>query len=98
MRIIGKTYIPVDDKMIPRRASLISSHVTYKIKIEEDRRRRLKSKIFPHGNRDQMKDDIKKNSVTAEFYVIRLILAIVTFLSLRRSIIDIRGDYMKNGP
>lgn len=45
-----------------------------------------------------MKDDVRKDSVTAQFDVIRLMLTLVTFMSLRLGLVDISGAYMQSGP
>lgn len=45
-----------------------------------------------------MKDDIRKHSATAEFHVIRLLLAIATRLYMRLVVIDISGAYIHSGP
>lgn len=58
----------------------------------------LKARICPHGNRDVEKDYVRKDSATAQYDVILLILAIVTFLPFRLGLVDIKGAYLQSGP
>lgn len=39
----------------------------------------------------KMKDDVRKDSATAQFDIIRLLLAIVTFLPMRLGDVDVSG-------
>lgn len=50
---------------IPPNANVISSHTIYKIKTEENNQLRLKARIAPHGNEDNMKDQLKQTVVCA---------------------------------
>lgn len=91
-------YYEVEESVVPRNANVISSHVVYKIKTEESGRHRLKARIVPHGNKDRMKDQVRKDSATAQFNIIRLMLAISSFFPMRLGVIDISGAYMQSGP
>lgn len=94
----SEAYHEVDERDIHKGANIISSHVVYKIKTDEAGRHRLKARICPHGNKDAMKDEIRKDSATAQFNVIRLMLAMATFFPMRLGVIDISGAYMQSGP
>lgn len=94
----AEAYLEVDENSIPRNSNIISSHVVYKVKTEEEGHHRLKARICPHGNRDHLKDDVRKDSATAQFHVIRLLLAIATTLHFLLGVIDISGAYMQSGP
>lgn len=76
----SEAYGEVSEKNLPLGANVISSHVVYKLKPEENYNMRLKARICPQGNRERMKDEVRKDSTTAHFDVIRLMLAIVTLL------------------
>ena len=91
-------YEVIDDSILPLRANVISSHVIYKVKTSEDGSHTLKARIVPHGNKDVYKDDIRKDSSTAQFDVIRILLAAVTFLGMRLAMADIKGAYLQSGP
>lgn len=58
----------------------------------------MKARIVPHGNRDDEKDNIRKDSSTAQLFVIRLLLSLVTFLCFRLATADIKGAYLQSGP
>lgn len=45
-----------------------------------------------------MRNSVRKDSATAQFDVIRMILTIVTFLPVRLGLVDISGAYMQSGP
>lgn len=91
-------YFEVKESTIPEDANVINSHVIYKLKMGETGTMRMKARICPHGNRDDQKDQIRKDSATAQFDVIRLLLAIVTLLPMRLGVLDISGAYMQSGP
>lgn len=67
-------YEVVEEKYVPKKANVITSHTVYKVKVDEDKNMKMKSRICPHGNRDREKVNIRKGSSTAQFNVIRLLL------------------------
>lgn len=79
-------------------ANLSTSHVVYKLQSDEEGNKVQKARIVPHGNHDGEKDEIRKDSSTAQFFVIRILLFIVTFLGVRLGMADINGAYLKSGP
>lgn len=91
-------YDEVDESSIPMNANVISSHVVYKTKTDEHGSHTLKARIVPHGNRDTEKDNIRKDSSTAQFDVIRMLLAVCSFVGLRLAMADIKGAYLQSGP
>lgn len=58
----------------------------------------MAARICPHGNRDDMKVEIRKDSGTAQFDEIGLLLAISTLLPMSIGVIDISGSYKQSGP
>lgn len=77
---------------------MITSNVIYKVKTGEDGENSMKARMCPHGNKDKMRHEVKRDSATAQFDAIRLLLAITTFLNMRLGVIDISGAYMKRWP
>ena len=63
---------------------------------EEDKRR-LKCRMVPHRNPDRDKDSVRKDSATAQFPVIRLVLSIAAVLNMVIATIDIKGAYLQGG-
>lgn len=88
-------YTKVDEIAVPRHANVISSHVIYKIKSGEDGSKSLRATICPHGNRDAMKDEVRKDSATAQFEIMRLMLSLSTFAPMKLGLIDVSGACMQ---
>ena len=91
-------YTEVLDRNISRNANVISSHVVYKLKTDEIGTRRLKARIVPHGNHDDEKDFVRKDSSNAPLFVVRILLSLVTFLGFRIATADIKGAFLQSGP
>lgn len=76
-------YMEVPDHEVPRDAKIITSHVIYKLKTNEDGSRKLKARIVPHGNHDDLKEDIRSDSSNAPLFVVQILLSLCTFLGFR---------------
>lgn len=83
---------------IPESANIIRSHVVYKVKTDEEGKRKMKARLCPHGNEDNNKNDIRKDSANAQLSIIRLLLSITTFLGFSIITSDIKGAYLQSGP
>lgn len=57
----------------------------------------MKSRLVPHGNRDFQKENIRKDSLTAQFAVILLLFSLITFLKCRLGHADVKGVYLQSG-
>lgn len=86
--------IEVNEQDVSKNANVTRSYVVYKIKTAEDGIRRLKTRIVPHGNHDDEKDDIRKDSLNAPLFVIRLLLSLAMFFSFRIGTVDINGSIL----
>lgn len=91
-------YKPVREDEVAKDANVVRSHVVYKVKTNEDGERALKARICPHGNEDDDKDEVRKDSANAQLAVIRLMLSLVTFLGFHIKTADIKGAYLQSGP
>ena len=91
-------YEEVKETDVPRNANVISSHIVYALKSEENNTKRLKARLCPHGNRDQEKGNIRTDSSNAQFMVIRLLISLSTILNFTIGCVDIQGAYMQSGP
>lgn len=87
-----------EEELVPSNTNVISSHVVYRIKENEDGSRKLKARLVPHGNRDVERNSIRKDSSIAQFEVIRFLLFTVTPLGFWFSMADIQGAYLQSGP
>jgi hypothetical protein len=75
----------------------LSTHSFHKIKFE-DGSYKLKCRLVPHGNEDEEKDALRKDSSTAKSSVIRLILAIAMLHKFSVGLIDVVSAYLQSGP
>ena len=91
-------YDEIADQQVPRYANVITSHVVYKLKTDENGNRKLKARIVPHGNHDDEKDNVRKDSSNAPLFVVRLLLSLATFLGFRIGTADIKGAFLQSGP
>ena len=94
----AEAYTTVADIDVPRHANVITSHVVYKIKTDEDGRRAMKARIVPHGNHDDQKDEVPKDSSNAPLFIVRLLLSLVSFLGFRVGTADIKIAFLQSGP
>lgn len=58
---------------------------------------RLKSRLCPNGNRDNMKDNLRKYSSTAPFYIIRVLVSLSVAMGLNLGFVDNKGVYLQSG-
>lgn len=94
----SSAYAEVDRREVPRDANVISSHWVYKIKKATNGTLRLKGRLVLHGNRDDEKDVIRKDSAAADMLIVRIVIAIGTLLGFSFASTDIKGAYMQSGP
>lgn len=93
-----EAYEEVDIRRLPSRRNLISSHHFFQIKKDGDGDNlKLKCRLVPHGNRDRDKDSVRKDSSSAQFIVIRVVLSILVLLGFSFGSIDIKSAYLQGG-
>lgn len=80
-----------------RKFIVISSHVAYKVNTSEEGKKKQKARIGTHGNRDEMKDGVRKDSGTAQLSVIRLMISMDTWMSFKIGLVDFSGAHMESG-
>ncbi len=56
---------------------------------------KLKCPIVPHGNKDDLKGEIRSDSSTAQFPIIRTVLSIAAFQNLRIATLEIYKAYLQ---
>lgn len=71
----------VQRRQLPRDANIVSSHVVYKIKVEDDDSLRLKARIAPHGNEDSDTKNPRLDCCTCAPIGVR---AVTTVAAIRR--------------
>lgn len=58
-----EAYEEVPETEIPGHGSSITSHVIYKMKTDENGFHTMKARIFPHGNKERMKNEVIKRTL-----------------------------------
>lgn len=92
-----KAYDEVMYIEVPRRSNVFSSHFVMKIKVEEEGKMRLKARLCPHVNRGIMKDEVIKDSATAQLDTIRLTLSMSDTMGIRIGCVDVKEAYLQSG-
>lgn len=82
---------------VPENANVISSHVLYKININDDKSLKLKARIAPHGNEDCMKDDLKSACSMCSSVGLRILLLTASLQKWRLSKIDVKSASLQTG-
>lgn len=83
---------------VSKNAKLITSHHFFQVKPEgEHRKLRSKCRMVPHGNKDQDKELIRKDSATTQFPIIRLVLSLAAILQMSIASIHITKAYLQSG-
>lgn len=77
---------------------MIGSQIIQIVKNKEGRNRRLKIRLFPHGNRSWEKGQIRSDCAHGRFDVVRLMLYVSNVLRLTLGCSDVQGAYLQSGP
>lgn len=83
--------------VVPKNANIITSHVIYKVKPNDDGSLKMKARIAPHGNKDKDRSDLKTDSATCPPTGIRVLLSIATFMKWPITKIDFTSAYLQTG-
>lgn len=86
----------VNESELDKHANIIGAHFVFKVK-KEEKGKRLKARLCPHGNRDKMKYLIRSDTASVQFDSIRLLLSLAAFRGFRLGCIDIKKAYMQSG-
>lgn len=77
-------------------STVINSHRVYTIKDSETGTLKEKGPKYMHANGDEMKVGLRKDSGTAQFFNIWLMVYIATCMNAKRGLVDITGAYIKS--
>lgn len=91
-------YEEVLEHDLPQKANLISSHILFRVKTNDDGSLRLKGRIVVHGNRDDEKKTVRSDSAAADMMIVRLVASLAAILGFELGTADIKGAYMQSGP
>lgn len=79
-------------------ANVISSHVVFKVKTNDDGSLELKGRVVVHGNRDSEKDSVRSDRAAADMMIVRTVISLASILGFELATADIKGAYMQSGP
>ena len=82
---------------VPENENVITSHVLYKVKDCDDRKRLMKARIAPHGNKDSEKDGLKTDSTSCPPTGIRALLSNATIHKWPLAKIDFKSAFLQTG-
>lgn len=91
-------YSEVMESDLPNNANVISSHVVFKVKTQDDESLRMKARIVVHGNRDADKDSVRSDCASADMMLVRMVISLTTIMGFNLASADIKGAYMQSGP
>lgn len=92
-----KNISPCMKRKFPGLIKSLEHPFVFKVKEEKDGKRQEKARLCPHGIKDEMKDDFRKNSDASQFTIIRLMISLVVILDFLIGDIDVKGAYHKRG-
>lgn len=81
---------------IPKDADIITSHVLYKVKQRDDGTKMVKARIAPHGNEDDMKEELKKDSATCTPVRMRILQSISVIKGWLLCKIDFQSAFLQS--
>lgn len=82
---------------IPAGANVITSHVIYKVKTNDDGSLKMKELIAPHGNKDIDKDKLKTNSAACPPVGIRILLSLASVFKWCLAKVDFTSAFLQTG-
>ena len=92
-----KTVRPVPHNKIPPGSNIISSHTLYKLKQNDDGSLKLKARIAPHGNKDNMKYFLSKDCTTCPPTELRILESIASLYSWKVYKADVKAAFLQTG-
>lgn len=86
---------PIAD--LPNHANLISSHVIYKLKVNDDSSLKLKARIAPHRNEDSAKDLLRSKCSMCPPAGFRIVTSIASLTKWRLTKIVVKTTFLQSG-
>ena len=94
----AEAYKEVSYGKLPRNANVISSHHFFQVKTDgEGGKLKIICRLVPHGNRDRDNEFVRKDSATAQFPIIRIVISLAAIMSFSIASIGINGAYLQAG-
>lgn len=92
-----KTVRPVSKCKIPPASNIINSHVLYKVKQNDDGTLKLKARIAPHGNEDDLKELLSKDCTTCPPTGLRILESIASLFAWTLYKADVKAAFLQTG-
>ncbi len=92
-----KTVQLVPITQIPSHANVINSHTLYKLKQDDDGNLKLKARIAPHGNEDDLKDKLSKDCATCPPTGLRIVESIASLHAWTLYKADVKAAFLQTG-
>lgn len=87
--------VPISD--VPDGANVIGSHVLYKVKKNDDESLKLKSRIAPHGNEDDLKEELTTDCAVISPLGLRIVQSIAALFGWPIDLGDVKTAFLKSG-
>lgn len=78
-------------------AGIFSNYVPYKVKVDNEKSKKIKTCICPNSNRYFGKDSIRNKSNNFQYEMLRLLLFSAVYFGFRIWGLGVKGAYMKSG-
>lgn len=82
---------------MPHTANILSSHVIYKLKVDDDRSLKLEASIAAHGNEESARDLLRSDCSMCPPAGFRIVTSIATLMKWRLTKIDIKTAFLQSG-
>lgn len=91
-----KTVSKVHISKIPQGANIITSDVLYNVKLVDDGSKMRKVRIAPHGNKDRMRSELKKDSANCSPAGRRIALSMSAIMKWSVVIFDFSATFLQS--
>ena len=95
--IFKKTVRMVHVSKVPSDANVITSHVIYKVKLNDDASLKIRARIAPHGDKDTDQYQLKTDFSVCPPTGIWILLSLASFFKFCACKIDFKGAFLQRG-
>ena len=92
-----KTVKIIPSSQLPSGANIINSHTICKVKQNDDGSLKLKARIAPHGNEDDLKDFLDKDCATCSATGLRIVQSVASLHSWTFYKADVKSAFFQTG-
>lgn len=84
-------------KSVPDDANIISSHMPYRMKENDDGTVKLKAPLVLYGNHDRDRFGVRRDSSSSDLSIVRLVISLGIILGFKFATADVKGACMESG-